>query len=78
MQVVFRGYQPTIRVIEVIKIVRKYTGLGLYDAKTLVERGLQGEPVPLGVLDQDLAHTMAEEVSQQGAIVEVLDQGVGT
>jgi ribosomal protein L7/L12 len=73
-QINFRGYSPDIRVIEVVKLVRKYTGLGLYDAKTLVERGLQGEAISLNLAPDQMAREMAEEVSRQGLIVEVLEQ----
>ncbi len=54
--------------IDVIKLVREITGLGLADAKTLVEAG--GKPVKEGV-SKDEAADLKKKLEGAGAQVEV-------
>jgi len=54
--------------IDVIKLVREITGLGLADAKTLVEAG--GKPVKEGV-SKDEAADLKKKLEAAGAQIEV-------
>ncbi|TGN18335.1 50S ribosomal protein L7/L12 [Leptospira idonii] len=58
--------------IDVIKLVREITGLGLADAKTLVEAG--GKPVKEGV-SKDEAADIKKKLEGAGAQVEVAAAG---
>ncbi len=58
--------------IDVIKLVREITGLGLADAKTLVEAG--GKPVKEGV-SKDEAADLKKKLEGAGAQVEVAAAG---
>ena len=54
--------------IQVIKVVRQYTGLGLKEAKDLVE----GAPKPVKEgLDKAEAEKVKKELEEQGATVEL-------
>ena len=54
--------------IQVIKVVREITGLGLKEAKDLVDGAPQ--PVKAGV-NKDEANTIKTKLEEQGAVVEV-------
>jgi len=54
--------------IQVIKVVREITGLGLKEAKDLVDGAPQ--PVKAGV-SKDEANTIKTKLEEQGAVVEV-------
>jgi len=58
--------------IQVIKVVRELTGLGLKEAKDLVDAAVAGSPstVKSGVT-KDEAATMKAKLEVQGAVVEV-------
>src|SRR6059058_316814 len=58
--------------IQVIKVVRELTGLGLKEAKDLVDAAVAGSPstVKSGVT-KDEAATMKAKLEEQGAVVEV-------
>jgi large subunit ribosomal protein L7/L12 len=59
---------PGPRTIDVIKVVRRYTGMGLKEAKILVEGG--GGPVSSGV-SQETAENIWHDLHNAGATVEV-------
>ncbi len=59
---------PGPRTIEVIKVVRRYTGMGLKEAKTLVEGG--AGPVSSGV-SRETAENIWRDLHDAGATVEV-------
>jgi large subunit ribosomal protein L7/L12 len=54
--------------IDVIKVVREITGLGLKEAKDLVEAG--GKPVKEGI-SKDEANTLKKKLEEVGAQVEI-------
>lgn len=59
---------PGPKTLEVIKAVRRYTGMGLKEAKTLVESG--AGPVSSGV-SRETAENMWRDLREAGATVEV-------
>jgi large subunit ribosomal protein L7/L12 len=54
--------------IDVIKVVREITGLGLKEAKDLVEAG--GKPVKEGI-SKDEANTIKKKLEEVGAQIEI-------
>ncbi len=60
--------EPGAKKIQVIKVVREITGLGLKEAKDLVDGAPQA--VKAGV-SKDEANTIAKKLEEQGASVEV-------
>jgi large subunit ribosomal protein L7/L12 len=66
--VVLSGLSDTTKKIGVIKIVRELTGLGLKEAKDLVEGAPQ--PIKEGVSKDD-ANTLKAKLEEAGATVEV-------
>jgi len=69
--VVFTGHRSDVKPIEIIKAIRKHTGLGLRAAKDPVDRFIAGEQALVEVSSVDIARAIARDVVELCATVEI-------
>lgn len=65
----FTGVTPEVRVVSLITLVQKHTGLRLKEAKETVEKVLEGQQVEFTVSTEAQAHLFAQEARDLGALV---------
>jgi ribosomal protein L7/L12 len=71
VEVHLKGYRPGVNIVEYVKVVRRFTGLGLARAKDAVDRSILGEQVGLELPDLATAEQFASDAAAVGGVVEV-------
>jgi ribosomal protein L7/L12 len=69
--VIFKGWNPGLNTIALIKQVRDHTRLGLKDAFDLVDRFVEGEQISIDLPTEEAAESLATAATSSGAIVAV-------
>lgn len=62
------GWKPGLHTIELIRILRRYTGSGLAETKESVERMIAGISIEMEFADSNLASRFEMEVTAVGCI----------
>lgn len=72
IEVRLKGYRAGLNVIAYVKVVRRFTGLGLARAKDAVDRSILGEGVAFEFSDLATAEQFASDAAAVGGVVELV------
>jgi ribosomal protein L7/L12 len=68
---IITGWKPGLNKIELTKIIRRYTRLGLAESKHTTDQVLEKKLVFFKDIDLDIAESFLNDLTEVGAVVEI-------